>query len=116
MGNFVFQDLDFPRTVWREGDPPLVNGSGPVIDNPPAAKRRRSRLLLWLGVIACVAIGARLVAALVTEILYAPLPPANEDIGFRTPMVTVAVVIWLGICLLAIVRAWRKHARRSETT
>jgi hypothetical protein len=112
MGNFVFQDLEnFPKTVWREGDPPLVNGTGPVIEHKtpePSARPGGARQLLWLGVIACIVIGARLVSVLITDMLYTPLPPVNEDVAYRTPIVVVAVGIWLSICLLAIVRASRR--------
>jgi hypothetical protein len=113
MGNFVFQDLDFHKTIWRAGDPPLVNGSGPVIEGEPTAKPARSRLLLWLGVLASIAIGARLVALLVAEVFYPPIP-VTEDVIYRMPGVTVAVGVWLIICLLAIMRAWRKSQRKED--
>jgi hypothetical protein len=106
MGNFVFQDLDFQRTVWRQGDPPLVNGSGPVIEPEPTAKPAYPHLLLWLGVLACIAIGARLVALLVTEVFYPPIP-MTEDVVYRMPGATIAVGVWCIICICAIVRAWR---------
>jgi hypothetical protein len=110
MDNFVFKDLEFPRTVWKEGDPPLVNGSGPVIDATPepSPKPGVSRLLLWLGVVACIAIGAKLVAVLVTSMCYTPLPPESEDVVYYMPGVPIAVGAWLIICLLAIMRAWRR--------
>lgn len=108
MSDFVFYDLDFPKTVWREGDPPLVNGSGPVIEPAEPPAQHDHRLLLWIGVIACIGIGAQLVALLVRLICYTPSPPMGEGVIFRTPLITAAVAIWLIICLLAIVRAWRK--------
>jgi hypothetical protein len=47
MGNFVFQDLNRFGQVWRENDPPLVNGAEPLVapsnvstDAPDSAPRR----------------------------------------------------------------------------
>ncbi len=111
MGNFVFQDLEhFPKTVWREGDPPLINGTGPVVDaQQPDPKPRSLRPLLWLGVIACIAIGARLVALLLTRITD-DLRLASAPLTIRPTWITICVSAWVGLCLLAIVRAWRHHA------
>jgi hypothetical protein len=110
MNRFVFQDLDLQKTIWREGDTPLVNGAGPILPPDQATGNdRRPHLLLWLGVFACVAVGAKLVAVLITSMFYAPLPPVSEDVVYQTPEVTLAVGAWLIICLLAILRAWRKR-------
>lgn len=110
MGNFVFQDLEsFPRTIWQEGDPPLVNGAGPVIEpvQPATDRSGLPHWALWLGVLVCVVVGARLVDLLLTLILN-DLRLAGAPLPYRPPWIGVGVGSWLIICLLAIVRARRR--------
>lgn len=99
MGNFVFQDLEhFPKTVWREGDPPLVNDVPPSVTeevpSPTGPSRRRGLFRLWL--IIFVSIHLAVVWTLLTtpdEYCSSPLQPIG---GLLAPFVLWGVtwVIW----------------------
>jgi len=91
MSNFQFIDLQ--AQVWREGDPALVGGNGPapLPEEEPAPTSPRG--LLWAGVLACIVAGAWL---------------AGVGCRWQSPGTPLCAGAWVLLCLLAIVRAWRK--------
>jgi hypothetical protein len=83
--------VQFRANVWREGDPPLVNGASPAPPepqpDPPSV-----RPLLWIGVLGCIVAGAWLCGALGR---------------WQSPGTPICAALWVALCLLAVVRAWR---------
>lgn len=106
MGKFNYRNLE-SRVYPPADEIPLANGNGPLVD-APQPQRRSARPLLWVGVIACVIIGARLVAILLFAIMNS-LRLAGAPLTIRPAWITVCVSAWVGICLLAIMRAWRHY-------
>ena len=81
--------------VYPPADAPLAGGNGPVV--PPeldaGPEPVSPRFLLWTGVFGCIVTGAWLCG-----------------LGWRwqTPGTPICAGAWVLICLLAILRAWRR--------
>ena len=94
MAKFVFQNIDFPTSVWREGDPPLVNGSVPVIEHqatqqqPDDAPPVSAKPLLAVGCICCWLIGCWLLAF---------------GARWQTPLTGWLSLAWSAACIVAAV-------------
>jgi hypothetical protein len=90
-----FQFIDLQTQVWREGDPPLVNGGSPAAPEPspiPEPDSPSVRPLLWIGVLGCIVAGAWLCGA---------------AWRWQVPGTPICAALWVVLCLLAVVRAWR---------
>ena len=93
--------------VWREGDPPLVNGAPPVPPQPDAP-RPSPRPLQAAAVLMLIVTGAWLVRFWIGD----DMPPVLQRVG--APFDTLAWALpcaaaWVLLCLLAIGRAWRRR-------
>jgi hypothetical protein len=82
--------IQFRDTVYREGEIPLVDEAPPADPEPPVPSVRP---LLWIGVLGCIVAGAWLCGALWR---------------WQSPGTPICAGAWVALCLLAVVRAWRK--------
>jgi hypothetical protein len=93
--------------VWREGDPPLVNGAPPVAPEPDAPQPSPRRLIASFVLMAIVT-GAWLIQYWLGVDMPAVLRRVTapfDTLAWAFPCAT----IWVVLCLLAVVRAWRKR-------
>ena len=84
--------IQFRDTVYREGEIPLVDGAPPAAPESDAAPPS-PRALLWCGVLGCIVAGAWLCGALWR---------------WQMPGTQLCTGAWVVLCLLAVVRAWRR--------